>query len=349
MVFSITKILIINLAFIGDVLLSTPVARALREKYPAAQIDMLVIPLTEPIASGNPYVDKVIVYDKRGKHKKIGELWKLIAAVRREKYDLAVCTNFASRGAILAWAAGIRKRAGYDAQHAGWFLTDTAPAKHTALRHEAENYLDVLKPLGISTGDTSLALTVRSQDAQSLREKIQRDWRKPLVLICPSGSYDKKSWLTEGYAALIESIVPLADCYLIGGKAEQAKLDAINARAGNQAVVLAGTLTLGELAALISVAELLITVDTGPMHIACAVGTPVAAFFGPTDPRIWGPRGDRDIIFQTAVDCFPCWGRKECSHHRCMRDIKQEEVIVAVSGMLNSIRHKEQKYENSHF
>lgn len=328
------KILIINLAFIGDVILSTPVARALRENYPDAQIDMLVVPLTQPIARGNPYIDNALVYDKRGKHKKITELWKLIRFLRSREYDLAVCANFASRGAILAWAAGIRLRAGYDAQQAGWFLTHAASPRRTGICHESENYLDVLKPLGITTNDTSLAFNINPADAASLHLKVPRDWRRPLALVCPIGSYPLKSWTAAGYARLLEHMAELADCYLIGGRGEESQLKDINRLAGDKAGILAGTLNLGELAAFIAESKLLVTVDTGPMHMACAVRVPVAAFFGPTDPRVWGPRGPRDVIFQNIIDCSPCWGRIPCADHRCLEELNEEEVIRMVINLL---------------
>lgn len=331
---SVKKILIINLAFIGDVVLSTPVARALRQKWPEAIIDMLVVPLTVPIAKGNPFVDHVIEYDKRGRHKKIGNLIGLVREIRAQRYDLAIATNHASRGAILAWVSGIRYRVGYDAQHAGIFLTHIASAKRTEIRHEAENYLDVLKPLGIRTEDTSLTFRVDPEDVASMWEKVTPVPEKPIVVICPIGSYPLKSWRFDGYAELIRRLAPVAACYLIGGRGEQRQLEEINASSGSLAGVLAGTLTLGEVAALIEKAKLLVTVDTGPMHIANAVGTPAVALFGPTDPKGWGPRGASDIVLQHPVNCSPCWGKRPCEDHQCMKNLDTDTVISAAIGAM---------------
>ncbi len=331
---SVRRILIINLAFIGDVLLSTPVARALHMAFPAAAIDMMVIPLTAPIARGNPYINDVIEYDKRGQHKKIGELIKLIGQVRARRYDLAVTTNFATRGAMLAWVSGIPVRVGYDAQRAGWFLTHTADSRRETVRHEAENYLDVLKPLGITTDDTSLVLDIDPRDAAALGGKVGRSPGIKLLLICPAGSYPQKSWTLEGYAALVRAFAPVADCCLIGGKAEGPLLVAINRAADGLAQVLPGTLTLGELAALVKEADLLVTVDTAPLHIAQAVGTPVVALFGPTDPRVWGPRGLRDIVLQAPAECSPCWGRTACRDHKCLDSLAVGRVIKTVQTAL---------------
>lgn len=330
----IKKILVINLAFIGDVLLTTPVTRALRERYPNANIDMLVIPVAEPIARLNPYINQTFVYDKRGRHKKISQLWPLIRSLRQQRYDLAVSTNFALRGSMVAWATGARWRAGYDAQHAGWFLTHVASSHRPFIRHEAENQLDVLKPLGITTEDTRLSLRINPLDQKNAADRVARSSGKSLVVLCPAGSYPQKSWTVKGYAALLKAIAPQADCCLIGGPKEADYLQQINDRAGNVAQIFGGTLTLGESAGLISLSDLLITVDTGPLHIAQAVDTPVLALFGPTDPKGWGPRGQQDVVLRAPVECSPCWGKVNCEHHNCMEQISSEQVISAALKMI---------------
>ena len=330
----IHSILIINLAFIGDVILSTPVARAMRETYPEATIDMLTVKVPAPIAELNPYIDKVIIYDKKGHHKQWWQVLTLIRELKSRHYDLAVCTNFAVRGAILAWAIGAPHRIGYDAQHGKWFLTRSASARRPVIRHEADNYLDVLQPLGISTRDTSLALTIREEDRQTVRQILKRTPGKLLIIICPAGSYSRKSWTSDGYATVIKELAPIADLALIGGIAELPFLNELNRQADGQAQVFGGTFSLQELAALVAYADLLITVDTGPLHIAQAVGTPVLALFGPTDPAVWGPRGQRDLVLYSKADCSPCWGKVASCDHRCMTAITAAEVIEKVHEIL---------------
>ena len=149
----IKKILIIDLAFIGDVILAGPLTRAVRQRWPQAEIAMLTVPLTKPVAEMLPAIDKAIAYDKKGVHQGLGGMWKMAGELRREHFDVAICMNFALRGAVVARLAGIPYRLGYDAQHAGWFLTWAASHIRDGIKHETKNHLEVLKPWGFGTED----------------------------------------------------------------------------------------------------------------------------------------------------------------------------------------------------
>ncbi|MDR1701768.1 MAG: glycosyltransferase family 9 protein, partial [Sporomusaceae bacterium] len=268
--------------------------------------------------------------------------------IRSRCYDLAICTNFAPRGAWLAFLAGIPQRIGYDIQQAKWFLTQATPARHgkqyrlrtkqenLVIRHETENQLDILELLGISTNDTRMEIDLNPAHIETMQTKLDlaASRNRPIVLICPLGSQEKKSWTISGTANFIKNISPKADCYLIGSAAQGDLLNKINATAGNLAKVLAGTLSLGELAAFIARANLLVSVDTGPLHIAEALKTPVIALFGPHDPRIWGPREPKSKIFAVELDCSPCW--HECANNRCMQEIDETAVIAAAADILEN-------------
>jgi lipopolysaccharide heptosyltransferase II len=324
---AIQKILYINLAFLGDIILSTPTLRALRHKFPAAAIHMLVTPWAEPAAAGNPYIDRIHRYDKRGRHRNLKNLWELVKNLRKEKYDLVICANFAVRGAMLAKVLGVRYRIGYDAQHAGIFLTHAVPAERTAIKHETENQLAVLKPLEIECSDFSLSFKHNPLDVENMHKKFNFDSKKRRIAVCPYGRHPLNSWTLEGYVEIVKRLSLVADCYLFGGKAEKERLEEINTKAGMPAQVLAGVLTIGELAAFLAECDLLITVDTGPMHLGGAVGIPILALFGRSDPRIWGPRGKYDKIVQTDLECVPCVTPRECLHHSCMKRITADAVI----------------------
>ena len=331
------KILVIDLAFIGDVILATPVTRALKEAYPEAMLTMLTVPLTAEVAAMNPYVDDVLVYDKRGRHKGLFGMLAVGRELKKHSFDLAICMNFAVRGAVVAWLAGIPLRIGYDAQHASLFLTNTSPAQRSALQHETLNHLEVLRPLGITTADTSLRLEPAAAAQASLQRKLER-YSLPsagYIVLCPFGSYARKNLSLAAAAHIVRHLSQRQPVYLIGGTKEAAGLEKI-ARLAELPLtnVLAGTLTLSELTALLQHAACMVTVDTGPLHIAEAVGCPLAAVFGPTDPRVWGPRGRHSMLLYHKKDCSPCWGKGVCEQNECIQGITANEILQAVRLLL---------------
>jgi predicted lipopolysaccharide heptosyltransferase III len=313
----VKKILVINLAWIGDVVLATPVYRALRSAFPLSEIHLLVVPNTAGIAQCSPFVDKVLIYDKRGRHKKLKDFFRLVRSLRQQVYDLSVATNFALRAPLMGWLAGAKHRAGYDAQHGRWFLSHVASSQRSSIRHETENQLAVLEPLGVSGKDTSLELVVSKTTQRKVDGMLSHLPALPLVALCPFGRYAQKNWSKDECSSAVRQLSAVANCCLIGGEAEAEGLAEINQRSGAVAVEMGGKLTLEELTALLVRARVLISVDTAPVHIAQAVGTPVVTLFGPTDPRIWGPRGEQDVVLTQPLDCSPCHGEIPCKQGRC--------------------------------
>ena len=326
---TINKILIIDLAFIGDVILATPVTRAIRAKWPQAEITMLTVPLTEPVAQMNPYVDNTLVYDKRGSHKGLSGMWKISRELKKYGFDLAVCMNFAARGAMVAWLAGIPYRLGYDAQHAGWFLTWAASHIRQGIKHETKNHLEVLAPFGFSTDDTTLTLVPPADAVASMKSKMVQQGIVPgqYYVICPFGSYERKNMPLPMAAQLIRQLNDRYPVYLIGGQKEKIGLEGY-AKAGKlpESHVLAGTLNLQELAVFIQKARGMATVDTGPMHIAQAMHCPTVALFGPTDPKVWGPENDNSCYLYTDEECSPCWGKGPCRDNVCIKKLKAKDL-----------------------
>jgi ADP-heptose:LPS heptosyltransferase len=209
--------------------------------------------------------------------------------------------------------------------------------------HEVERQLQLLTALGIAAEDTSLAFRNDDQAQAGLREKLacRPASGQPLVLLCPFSQDAEKNWTIDGFAAVLRTLSEFAACMLIGTAGQLPGLKAVNAGAGGPATVLGGCLSIGELGALIKAADLLITVDTGPLHIAQAFQTPVVALMGPTDPKVWGPRRACDVVLYKPTPCSPCWRRADgvkdrCRVNECMRRILPEDVLRAVAGIIGA-------------
>ena len=335
----IKKILIIDLAFIGDVVLATPVTRAIRSRWPQAEITMLTVPLTKPVAEMNPYVDQVLVCDKRGRHKGITGMLAMARELKQYSFDLAICMNFALRGAVIAWLAGIPYRLGYDAQWAGLFLTWQASHIRDGIKHETRNHLEVLKPFGITAEDYSLKLEA-PQEARDSYDKLAEKygWQKQgYYVVCPFGSYERKDFPLTIAAPVIAQLEKKLPVYLIGGKKEAEGLEILaeTARLPGERI-LAGTLTLQQLAVFLANAKAMVSVDTGPMHIAQAVNCPTVALFGPTDPAIWGTCNANSQSLYFHEDCSPCWGKGEClKNNDCMSRLQAKTILETLESVSN--------------
>lgn len=333
----IQKILVVDLAFIGDVVLITPVLRSLKEQYPQSQIVLLTVPGTVSVATMLPYVNEVIAYDKRGQDKGFWGMWTLSRKLRQKKFDLAVCMNFAVRGAMVSWLAGIPLRAGYDIQHGRWFLNRLTSANRQGIKHERLNHLEVLRALNIPpTKDTSLGLCVPELAKTSVLQKVKNESHgKKRLAICPFGSYERKNLPIELLVPLLKELKKSYYVYLIGDKGAKANFVHLGEVCGlEQTQLLFGTLNLQELAAFLHDVDGLLTVDTGPQHIAQAVECPTVAVFGPTDPRIWGPVNLKDVVIYRGEDCSPCWGKGNCERAKCIHDIGVVEIVQAVKSRI---------------
>lgn len=331
---NINKIIIIDLAFIGDIILATPVTRALKENFPHAEITMMTVPLTAPIAEMNPYVDKVLVYDKKGEHKGLFGMWKAAKLLKPHKFDLAVCMNFATRGAVVSWLAGIPYRLGYDAQHADWFLTCAQSHIRDGIKHETLNHLEVLRPLNISTEDTSLEFVFTPEIKSTYEKKLKEHGipKNKYIAVCPFGNNIRREMSINTISEVAQHFKEYIFC-IVGSKNDYEKMKYLK---GDNILLLAGTFSLKEVPLLLKNSLCTITVDSGPLHMAQAVKSKTIAIFGPAAPEIWGPRGKNDIVLQKKRSCYPCDNVGVCVGESCTKDINSDDIITAINKILEN-------------
>ena len=317
------RILVFSFSFIGDTVLSTAVIRPLRAHFPDAHITFLVGPRASDLLATEPNIDAVIVYDNRGKHAGWSGRLRLIKTLRLGKFDLAV--NL--RDSLMARCIG--------AEH--WDMV----LQGASNRHAVTRYLEVLQRRGVDTTDAHPCLQLTKAeytDARCFLTTAGITSEKLLIGIHPGGNWKYKLWETKNYAQLANALCrkQKASILLFAGPSEQ-ELQTRVAEMMDTPPIFVETKNLRHLAALISACDIYIGNDTGPMHIAAAVGTPVVALFGSTNPIRSGPYGEKHTVLESGIDlgCNPCHpGRNPggCGVGSCevIAGITVEQVFAAV-------------------
>jgi heptosyltransferase-2 len=328
--------LVIQTAFLGDVVLSTPLLAALAEMH--GPVDVVTTPAAAPLLETHPAVATVFRYDKRGTERGLRGVWALSRRLRSRGYLRAYLPHRSWRSAALARLAGIGERVGFADSPAA--STYTRRVIRPTGGHEVERLLALAGGAGAAL-PVHVALTADDL-AEADRWLRARGLGPGFVAVAPGSIWGTKRW--PGYAELVASLDRPA--VIVGGRDDMRLADEIMALAPERAHSAAGVLGLRASAALLSRAAVLVTNDSAPLHLATAVGTPIVAAFGPTVPSFgFGPRGPRDrVVEHPSLECRPCsaHGPQVCplGHHRCMRELSVETVAAAVGAVLGVEAHR---------
>ncbi len=340
---SISKILIIQTAFIGDLVLTTPLIRAVRKGFPQAGISVLTIPQTADLLGDNPHIDTVILYDKRKKERGIRAFLQLVKKLRKERFDLAIVPHRSLRSALLAALSRIPQRVGFNTS-AGVFLF-THKVFYRKDVHEIKRNLDLLRPFGIYLRDKSPEVFPSPQDRERAAELLRRNGiqasHRP-VAIAPGSVWPTKCWPPERFTEVARLLFEEfgIKVVLIGGEADRRLCQRIaEALPSGAGAVAAGQMSLRQSAALLEMCALLLSNDSAPVHLAVAMKTPVVAIFGPTVPAFgFAPWGEGHTVVQKPLECRPCGvhGGKKCprGHFQCMKGISPEQVLGEICRIL---------------
>jgi heptosyltransferase-2 len=337
------RILITRTDRIGDVILSTPVFKAVREEYPDSYIAVMVRPYTSECVEGNPYINETIIYEKRGAHRGLYGSFKFAMEIKEKGFDLAIILHPTNRMNIITFLAGIPERVGYDRKF-GFLLTRRLPHdKHLGEKHEADYTMDVVRSIGITPDQKALYIPIKREKRKSMRRKLAArgisDADK-LVSVHPSSSCPSKMWPPERFAGVADSLIRVYNIKIVlVGSGDSARHARAMADAMKSAAVdFTGETGIGELAWLLKRSALFISNDSGPVHISSAVGTPVIAVFGRKDkglgPKRWGPIGLRDVILHKDAGCEQCLAHNCKREFMCLKAIDEKEVIEAAEGLL---------------
>jgi len=329
------NILVIQTAFIGDVVLVEPLLAQARASFPDAAIDVLVIPAAAPLLQGNPNLRRVIVFDKRGRDAGVAGLWKLASRLRAARYDLALVPHRSLRSAVLAFLARIPVRIGFANSAGRWLFTRQVPYPQT---HEVLRNLALLRPLGIDADYRDPKIYPTEAEQRKVAQ-VLAGCRELKIALAPGSVWATKRWPQERFIELGRRLVQeLGASVLVIGGAKDAELAAeVCASIGDGCCNLAGTLSLRESVAALAQCRVLVSNDSAPTHLGVAAGCRVLTIFGSTVPRFgFYPFGEQHRVVQIdrALSCRPCGihGKTRChtGTFECMREISVERVFDVV-------------------
>ncbi len=348
---SIKKVLVIKLRKIGDVLLSVPTIRAIREHLPDSYIAALVNKGTEEMLSGNPLLDEVISFDRSVKGlpllQSLSAQAGLIRRLRQKRFDLVVDLTSGDRPALIALLSGAKYRLGHDPRGKGFMgkkccYTHLVPPSGEE-KHVVESNLDVVRLLGMDTTDKSVTISVPPEEQAQVDEWLKEaDYPLDgtLIHIHPTSDWLFKCWRDKAVAQLIDylQLNRKLKVVLTSGPAtkEMNKVKSILNFTQSNPLNLAGRTSLKQLAAVSIRSKLFIGVDSAPMHIAAAAGTPVIALFGPSGEHMWGPWGQGHTVISKDWPCRPC-GQDGCEgskRSKCLEEISVDEVKTVLERYL---------------
>lgn len=331
--------MIVQTAFIGDVILITPLIRATKELYPDAAIDALVVPAAAKLLQNNPHLRQVLSFSKR--LSPLRSMLQMIQDLKKQDYDLAISPHSSARTHLLLYLAKIPIRVGFDRGNLPFLLTLKTP--HPRGMHKIAKNLSLLKLLSPQEFSMQSELFPSAEDTQKAAELLKPIAHRRIIAIAPGSVWATKCWPLEYYTQLAEGLLKHNFALvLIGGNEDQNRGKEIETKLKNPSLVnLAGKTDLLQSAAAIQKCEAMICNDSGALHLANAMQTRVFAFFGPTVQRIgYYPFREGDIVFETELKCRPCssHGPQKCplKHHNCMRLLKPEQALNTILDTLGA-------------
>ncbi len=341
----LNRILILQTAFAGDVILTLPLAQVLSRQYPKALIDMIVIPRTAELLANHIAINEAVIFDKKGEDSGISGLIRQIKKIRDRNYDIAFVPHRSMRSAVIVKLAGIKHRVGFD--KSAWCFLYNKVIHYDPSSHEIGRNLSLLRPFGIDHIEKELPQLFPSFHDRIKVGLFLSDYGiqhvNSIIGVAPGTVWKTKQWLKERFIELIAHLTSKGfHIILIGGDVDTELCKQINNSIPSKHVYsAAGKLTLLQSAELIRRCKLLISNDSAPMHLAVAMQTPVVAIFGATVPEFgFAPYGKDDVVVEVKdLSCRPCsiHGGPECpiKTFECMKRITVNDVLNSVIIHIN--------------
>ncbi len=332
----------VNVNWLGDVVLSIPFLRTLRENFPDSFIVSTIPQRCKEVLAESPYLDEVLYFDERTTHRGLWKKIKFILELRGKRFDTAIFIHRSFTRTIICFLAGIKGRIGYYTRKRRWLLTRKIQPLPRGNVHRSDYYLGILEGMGLRIDSRNYEFFLNDSHRRSIKEKLRQTGLKDnehFAVLHPGANEQIRRWPVENFAHLarriseefgLNTVISGADrdINLACGIEDLSAVGLIN---------LCGRTSLKELAALLEIAQFVVSGDTGPMHIASAVGAAVICLFGTASPKITCPRGKgKYVIIQKDVGCvIPC-GKLDCKDIRCMKAISVEDVIEKIPELIKT-------------
>jgi len=338
------NLLIVKLSAIGDVIHTLPSLAALRKIYPDAHITWVVEEAAADLVQNHPHLDTVLILRRKSWIKDfrngeisrpLQEIFFFIKKLRQRSYDLVIDFHGLLKSSLIVLLSAGRRKLGYDSlqELSGLFLNDRIP--EDMKKHAVDRYLDFPRYLGAKNIQAEFVLPI-NRDAEGKAQFLLNKYNlenKKFIAINPVAYWETKCWDDEKFARLADLIAFNLNMKVVFTGSEKESIEKIISKMSAKAVNLGGETSLLELAYLYKKAQLVITTDSGPMHLAVAVGIQVIALFGPTDPARTGPYGAGHTVIRAELPCSPCF-LKKCPAKKCMHDILPDQVFAVIDEKL---------------
>jgi heptosyltransferase-2 len=336
------RILVKEVNWLGDLVMSLPALRAIRKTWPLAHLAVLVKYELASFFDGARWLDEVIPYSVGRGLSGFFDRRRIVGEIRSRRFDLGVLFPNSFESALWITMAGIRRRAGFVADARGAMLTMKAvPPPEAMAGHQANYWLAMVRATGVADGSgDDFEIDVHGPYRERMREWLAANRKRPecpVLAVAPAAAYGPaKEWPAESYGALIDLLASRehAEVVLVGAPSERAHCEQVAAASKAGAMVAAGHTNIGELIALLSLCDGFIGNDSGCMHLAGALGIPTLAIFGSTDPNRTGPMGPKTRVIYRKLECSPCLARTcRFGHYNCLTQIEPPEIADAIVAM----------------
>lgn len=333
------RILIFNVNWLGDVIFTIPAIRALHKQYPESFIACVAPERCREVLELNPYINEVISFDERKTHKSIPSKLEFIQLLKSKKFDTVFLFHRSFTRLFLVTLSGIKRRIGLDRKKFSFLLTYKIPFIERDSVHRVDYFMNIVKPFCSNVSDKTYELKIDIEDilfTRRLLEEARIKKTEDFIVLNPGANWIFKRWPVENFALLCDFVKTnfKTEVVISGSEVDMDLAKEIYRLTENKPVVLCGKTNLKQLAALFKMSKLVVSADSGPLHIAIASGTRTVSLFGPTSAKITGPYDlEKNVVIQKTIDCqVPCYEVK-CFDSKCMWGITPEEVLEAIKKL----------------